>query len=71
MRNTWLEEAQSGVKIARRNIKNIRYADETTIMEESEEELQRLLMKEKVERENVGLKHNIQKMEKMASGRIN
>ena len=70
MRNTWLEEAQSGIKIARRNINNLRYADDTTLMAESEEELQSLLMKVKVESENVGLKLNIQKMEIMASGPI-
>ena len=70
MRNTWLEEAQSGIKIARRNINNLRYADDTTLMAESEEELQSLLMKMKVESEKVGLKLNIQKMEIMASGPI-
>ena len=61
MRNTGLEEAQTGVKIARRNIRNLRYADDTTLMAESEEELKSLLMKVKEECENVGLKLNIQK----------
>ena len=59
MRNTGLEEAQAGIKIARRNINNLRYADDTTITAESEEELKRLLMKVKEESENVGLKLNI------------
>ena len=61
MRNTGLEEAQAGVKIARRNINNLRYTDDTTLMAESEEELKTLLMKVKVEGEKVGLKLNIQK----------
>ena len=68
MRNTGLEEAQAGIKIARRNINNLRYADDTTIMAESEEELKSLLMK--VESEKVGLKLNIQKTKIMASGPI-
>ena len=70
MRNPGLEEAQVGIKIARRNISNLRYADDTTIMAESEEELKSLLMKVKVESEKVGLKLNIQKMKIMASGPI-
>ena len=61
MRNTGLEEAQAGIKIARRNINNLRYADETTLMAESEEELKSLLMKVKEESEKVGLKLNIRK----------
>ena len=61
MRNTGLEEAQAGIKIARRNINNLRYADDITLMEESEEELKSLLMKVKEESEKVGLKLNIQK----------
>ena len=61
MRNTGLEEAQAGIKIARRNINNLRYADDTTLMAESEEELKSLLMKVKEESEKVGLKLNIQK----------
>ena len=61
MRNTGLEETQAGIKIARRNVNNLRYADDTTLMAESEEELKRLLMKVKVESEKVGLKLNIQK----------
>ena len=69
MRNTGLEEAQAGIKIARRNINNLRYADDTTVMAESEEELKSLLMKVKEESENVGLKLNIQKTF-MASGPI-
>ena len=69
MRNTGLEEAQAGIKIARRNINNVRYADDTTLMAEREEELKSLLMKVK-EREKVGLKLNIQKMKIMASGPI-
>ena len=69
MRNTGLEEAQAGIKIARRNINNLRYADDTTLMAESEEELKRLLMKVKEESEKVSLKLNIQKMI-MASGPI-
>ena len=68
MRNAGLEEAQAGIKIARRNINNLRYADDITLMVESEEELKSLLMKVKVESENVGLKLNIQKMKIMASG---
>ena len=70
MRNTGLEEAQAGIKIAGRNISNLRYADDTTLMAESEEELMRLLMKVKDESEKVGLKLNIQKMKIMASGPI-
>ena len=70
MRNTWLEEAQAGIKIARRNINNLRYADDTTLMAESEEELKRLLMKVKEESEKVGLKFNIQKSKIMASSPI-
>ena len=70
MRNTWLEEAQAGIKIARRNINNLRYADDTTLMAESEEELNSLLMKVKEQSEKVGLKLNIQKMKIMASGPI-
>ena len=70
MRNARLEETQTGIKIARRNINNLRYADDTTLMAESEEELKRLLMKVKVESEKVGLKLNIQKMKIMASGPI-
>ena len=62
MRNTGLEEAQAGIKIARRNINNFRYADDTTLTAESEEELKSLLMKAKEESEKVGLKLNIQKM---------
>ena len=68
MRNTGLDEAQAAIKIARRNINNLRYADDTTLMAESEEELKSLLMKE--ESEKVGLKLNIQKMKIMASGPI-
>ena len=68
MRNTGLEEAQAGIKIARRNINNLRYADDTSLMAESEEELKSLLMKVKEESEKVGLKLNIQKMKIMASG---
>ena len=68
MRNARLEETQAGIKIARRNINNLRYADDTTLMAESEEELKSLLMKVKVESEKVGLKLNIQKMKIMASG---
>ena len=67
MRNTGLEEAQAGIKIARRNINNLRYADDTTLMPENEEELKSLLMKIKEESENVGLKLNIQKTKIMAS----
>ena len=70
MRNAGLDEAQVGVKTARRNINNLRYADDTTLMAESEEELKRLLMKVKEECEKVGLKLNIQKMKIMASGPI-
>ena len=70
MRNAWLEEAQSGIKIARRNINNLRYADDTTLMAESEEELKSLLMKVKVESEKVGLKFNIQKRKMMTSSPI-
>ena len=70
MRNAGLEEAQAGIKIARRNINNLRYADDTTLMVESEEKLKSLLMKVKVESEKVGLKLNIQKMNIMASGPI-
>ena len=69
MRNTELEEAQAGIKIARRNMNNLRYADDTTLMAESEEELKSLL-KVKVESEKVGLKLNIQKTKIMASGPI-
>ena len=68
MRNAGLEEAQAGIKIAGRNINNLRYADDTTLMVESEEELKSLLMKVKVESEKVGLKLNIQKTKIMASG---
>ena len=68
MRNIGLEEAQAGIKIARRNINNLRYADDTTLMAESEEELKSLLMKVKEEREEVGLKLNIHKTKIMASG---
>jgi len=70
MRNTGLEEAQAGIKIAGRNISNLRYADDITLMAESEEELKSLLMKVKVESEKVGLKLNIQKTKIMASGPI-
>ena len=70
MRNAGLEEAQAGVKIARRNIKNLRYADDTTLMAESKEELKSLLMKVKEESEKVGLKLNIEKTKIMASGPI-
>ena len=70
MRNTGLEEAQAGIKIAGRNINNLSYADDTTLMAESEEELKSLLMKVKEESEKVGLKLNIQKMKIMASGPI-
>ena len=68
MRNAGLEEAQAGIKIARRNIDNLRNADDTTLMSESEEELKSLLMKMKVESEKVGLKLNIQKTKIMAFG---
>ena len=70
MRNAGLEEAQAGIKIAGRNINNLRYADDTTLKAESEEELKSLLMKVKEESEKVGLKLNIQKMKIMASGPI-
>ena len=70
MRNDGLEEAQAGIKIARRNISNLRYADDTTLMTESEEELKSLLMKVKEESEKIGLKLNIQKTEIMASSPI-
>ena len=70
MRNTGLEETQAGIKIARRNINNFTYADDTTLMAESEEELKSLLMKVKVESEKIGLKLNIQKTKIMASGPI-
>ena len=68
MRNAGLEEAQAGIKIARRNINNLRYADDTTLMAESDEELKSLLMKVKEESENVGLKLNIRKTKIMVSG---
>ena len=70
MRNTGLDEAQTGIKIARRNINNLRYADDTTLIAESEEELKSLLMKVKEESEKVGLTLNIQKTKIMASGPI-
>ena len=70
MRNVGLEETQAGIKIAGRNINNLRYADDTTLMAESEEELKRLLMKVKEESEKVGFKLNTQKMKIMASGPI-
>ena len=70
MRNAGLDEAQAGIKIDRRNINNLRYTDDTTLMAESEEELKNLLMKVKEERGNVGLKLNIQKTKIMASGHI-
>ena len=70
MRNTGLEEAQAGIKIAQRNINHLRYADYTTLMAESEEELKSLLMKVKEESEKVGLKLNVQKMKIMAPGPI-
>ena len=70
MRNVGLDEAQAGIKIARRNINNLRYADDTTLMAESEEELKSLLMKVKKESEKVGLKFSIQKTKIMASGPI-
>ena len=70
LRNTGLEEAQAGIRIARRNINNLRYADDTTLMAESEEELRSLLMKVKEESEKVGLKLNIQKTKIMASGPV-
>ena len=68
MRNAWLEETQAGIKISGRNINNLRYADDTTLMAESEEELKNLLMKVKEESEKVGLKLNIQKTKIMSSG---
>ena len=71
MRNVGLEEAQAGIKIAGRNINNLRYADDTTLMAKSEKELKSLLIKVKEESENVGLKLNIQKTKIMASGPIN
>ena len=71
MRNAGLDESQAGIKIAGRNINNLRYADDTTLMAESKEELKSLLMKVKEEREKVGLKLNIQKTKVMASGPIN
>ena len=70
MRNAGLEEAQAGIKIAKRNINNLRYADDTTLMAESEEELKNLLMKVKEESEKVGLKLHIQKTKIMSSGPI-
>ena len=70
MRNAWLDEAQAGIKIFRRNIDNLRYADDTTLMAESEEELKSLLMKVKEESGKTVLKLNIQKMKIMASGSV-
>ena len=70
MRNTGLEETQAGIKIARRNLNNLRYADDTTLMAESEDKLKSLLMKVKEESEKAGLKLSIQKMKIMASGPI-
>ena len=70
MRNAWLDEAQAGIKTSWRNINNLRYADDTTLMAESEEELKSLLMKVKEESENVGLRLNVQKTKIMASGPI-
>ena len=70
MRKAWLEETQAGIKIARRNINNLRYADDPTLMAESEEELKSLLMKVKEESEKVGLKLDVQKTKTMASGPI-
>ena len=70
MRNAGLDEAQAGIKIARRNINHLRYAGDTTLMAESGKELKRLMMKVKEESEIVGLKHNIQKTKVMASGPI-
>ena len=70
MRNAGLEETQAGIKIARRNTNNLRYADDTTLLAESEEELKSLLMKVKEKNEKVGLKFNVQKMKIMASGPI-
>ena len=70
MQNARLDKAQAGIKIARRNINNLRYADDTTLMAEGEEELKSLLMKVKEESENVGLKLNVKKMNFLASGSI-
>ena len=70
MRNAGLDEAQAGIKVAERNTNNLRYADDTTLMAESEDELKRLLMNVKEESEKVGLKLNIQKTKIMASGPI-
>ena len=70
MRNAGLDEAQAGIKIARRTINNLRHVDDTTLMAESEEEIKGLLMKVKEESEKVGLKHNIQKTKIVASGPI-
>ena len=70
MRNAGLEETQAGIKTMRRNINNLRYADDTTLMAESKEELKSLLMKVKEESENIALKLNFQKTKNMASGRI-
>ena len=70
MQNAWLDEAQAGIKIARRNINNFRYADDTTLKAESEEEIKSLLMKVKEESEKLGLKFNIQKTKIMAFGPI-
>ena len=70
MRKAGLEEAQAGIKISRRNINNLRYADDTTLMAESKEDLKSLLMKVKEESEKVGLKLNIQKIKIMASGPV-
>ena len=70
MQNAILDEAQAGIKIARRNMNNLRYADDTTLMAESKEELKSLLLKVKEENEKAGLKLNIQKMKIKASGRI-
>ena len=70
MRNTGLDEAQAGIKIAERNVNNLRYADDTTLMAESEEELKTILINVKEESEKVGLKFNIQKTKIMASGSI-
>ena len=71
MQNAGLDEAQAGIKIAGRNINNVKYADDTTLMAESEEELKSLLMKVKEESEKAGIKFNIQKVKIMASGPIN
>ena len=70
MQNAWLDEEQAGIKIARRNINNFRYVDDTTVMAENEEELKSLLMKVKEESEKFGLKFNIQKSKIMVSGPI-